>query len=988
MASLGLRRASTSSRLVKRALSTTPRSANLSQEQQKPPVRINDLLATISAESKSRNARLDKAGKIAYDHGEGQSMERRSYFASDVDAEPGLDWGSVGIAEEIPGLNVGRVVECRRSGQVSIGLILAAILVMDKPRLLLLRSTGEVWPISSNDVQFVMPSSLVPRSLAEECWSPEQLQSWSDSSEATVGLPSAAAAPPPEMMEARRKVSLLLRRVQRETEKMCQKLRGGVFKQGRVGGAEAAYEKWASEEAEERKCITAVEAAEYILNPQAGGTTGTPTTEVKPNTLPAYAAHVLLMSRPDMFISDQSDMWATGTYVVRSKPEQARIAQLQEWVQIAQKPGADGVESPVRTFVEKAKIVLDLARQTREETTGQHFKPLQHNLPEWSKTDLDIISCLLAYVAETRSTQLTPFLSLSLAITRLILSDPQIDRGTVTVMLQELGTILPWDSLETARIVEADRNAMTTTSVAGHVRGDDELLRGNELDELREDFSHHKVFVIDDATALELDDGIAVEKIAGSDDVWVHVHIADPTRYIPPGHELARQASVRGSSLYMAEGSMPLFPTDLIMKEVSLGANVERDDGRQGSMVFSARVSKAGNVEDSKVRMGWVKKPRVITYASVNKALGLPTSSYSRPFGGPSTSTEPPMPEITAEDAAELRLLYDTARNLRARRFATAGYEWSKPSASISLPHLPVGPNPHLFSRHHLLSTPQLFSGSLPIEYRVKTPVEGIDAGSLVAEYMVLGGRVAAWFCSERNLPMVYRASAAPSPVATSQTLEDLLAKRDPETGIIDAFATLGKGWYRPAGYISLQPEEHWIMGIVGESKGYVRATSPLRRFDDMLVHWQIKAALARQVGLSREHVRGFEKEDIVRLAQKSDEGVKRAKRAGMVSDMFWQTKVIGRNLRSGTWPLPEGWGKDETAVDVRDVLIGKVTSAPENAASLKGELTTVRLDQLGVSAKVLHPAGLTWDVGEEMKVKLDLAEEWPNPRIQGVRLV
>ncbi|WVQ73961.1 hypothetical protein IAR50_003542 [Cryptococcus sp. DSM 104548] len=985
MASLSLRGASHSSKIVKRAFSATACSVNLAHEQQKPPIKINDLLETISAESKPKNTRPGKAGSVAYEHGEGQSMERRSYFASNVNTEAGLDWGSIGITEEIPGLSIGRVVECRRSGQVSIGLILASITVLDKPRLLILRNTGEVWPISMNDIQFVMPASLVPKSLAESCWSSDQLESWSDSSEATIGLPSAAAPLPPEMMEARRQVSMLLRRVQRETEKMCQKLRGGVFKQGRVGGAEAVYEKWASDEAAERKCVTAVEAAEYILNPQAVGASSTTPVEVKPNTLPAYAAHVLLMSRPDMFISDQYDMWATGTYIVRSKPEYARILRLQEWVRSAQQPGADGANSPVQLFVEKAKLILDISRKTQRGTKGQPLGPLQHDLPEWSNTDLDIIHCLLAYVAETRSTQLTPFLSLSLAITRLILSDSQIDRGTVIVMLKGLGTILPWDSLETARIVDSNRSAMVTASVAGQVRGDDELLQGHELDELREDFSHHKVFVIDDASASELDDGIAVEKIAGSEDVWVHVHIADPTRYIPPGHDLARQAAVRGSSLYLAEGSMPLFPTDLIMKELSLGAEVERDGGRQGSMVFSARVSKVGDVEDSKVRMGWVKKPRVITYASVNKALGLPTSPSTRPFGGPSRSTEHPMPEITAEDAADLRVLYDTARNLRARRFATAGYEWSKPSASISLPSLPGRPNPHLFSRPHLLSTPQLFSGSLPIDYRVNFPTGGINASAVVAEYMVLGGRIAAWFCSERNLPMVYRGSEAPNPIGTSQTLENLLAKRDSETGFIDAFATLERGWYRPAGYISMQPEEHWIMGIVGESKGYVRATSPLRRFDDMLVHWQIKAALARQAGLSGQHARGFEREEIVRLAQKSDEGVHRAKRAGLVSDKFWQTKVIGRNFRSGSWPLPEGWEKDDTAVDVRDVLVGKVASAPENAAALKGELTMVMLDQLGVMAKVLHQPGKKWAMGEEIKVKLDLVEEWPNPRIQGV---
>ncbi|OCF30547.1 hypothetical protein I316_07815 [Kwoniella heveanensis BCC8398] len=949
---------------------------------------------------------------VEFSLAEGQSNDRRAYFANDVDEEVGADWSSAEVMEDTVGLETGRVVECRRSGHTSVGLILASLSVAGKHRLLLLRSSGEIWPISTHDVQFVMPSSLIPSSLVSKCWSPELLESWSQS-ESKAGLTEESVQPSSEMMDARRKVAMVLRKVSRETEKMCGRLMAGTPGRGNVGGVEGLWESLAvqaenSEGHEGRTSVTAVQAAEYILN---GGRSATDLAstkdkfiEIKPNTLPAYAAHVILMRRPDLFTADQGDMWASGTFVVRSRAERRMFENVQNGVDIPStgEGESSGDKEALNAFVKKAKKAIGLTESTRVATEGQPLAELRHELPEWTNSDKEFISTLLAPLVETRSTQTPPSLSLAITIARLITPYPEgvVDRGTIARMLQDMGIILPWDSLEMSKTAEIEQRGMIMSSIpTGRVNSADELLQGNELDDLREDYTSHKVYVIDDPTASELDDGIALERIHGSDDVWVHIHIADPTRFIAPSHPLALQASVRGSALYLPEGNKPLFPLEVIMKELSLGADVKTSEGAQGVLTFSAKLNTEGEVQDSKVKMGWIRKPRVVTYGGVDKAMGIASSSSVRPFGGPQDrAVSRPDSDVTPTDLEDLRVLFDFAKAHRARRYANAGFEWSLPSANVSILDRPsTGPSPNLFDNANTPSSPRLFSGTLRLDYRVSPPslVGALNAGSMVAEYMILAGRLAASFCHSNDIPVIYRGSSAPKPLtAEAGSLEDLMSARMEGTGIVDPYKMMSSGWYRPAGYVSLSPVQHWIMGFDQSTfgSGYIRATSPLRRFDDILVHWQIKAHLARQANLTSGGLnKGFTKEEVAALVKRSDEGTKRAKRAGLNAQKFWQAQLISRHLRSSpasnVLSSEEGWTIDESErVDVRGELVARIAGATESSPSTGGEVTNIIIESLGAQARMTHPAlqgGREFEAGQGVRVKLTDAAGWPNPHIR-----
>jgi hypothetical protein len=86
----------------------------------------------------------------------------------------------------------------------------------------------------------------------------------------------------------------------------------------------------------------------------------------------------------------------------------------------------------------------------------------------------------------------------------------------------------------------------------------------------RLDLTHLSALAIDEASTREIDDALSVERITNTEEtggegplharqrLWIH--IADPTRYIPLGSPLANEARRRASSLYLPTGAVPMFP--------------------------------------------------------------------------------------------------------------------------------------------------------------------------------------------------------------------------------------------------------------------------------------------------------------------------------------------------------------------------------------------------------------------------------------------
>jgi exoribonuclease-2 len=94
----------------------------------------------------------------------------------------------------------------------------------------------------------------------------------------------------------------------------------------------------------------------------------------------------------------------------------------------------------------------------------------------------------------------------------------------------------------------------------------------------------------------------------------------------------------------------------------------------------------------------------------------------------------------------------------------------------------------------------------------------------LVTEAMLMAGEAAARFCQARGIPIPYATQPAPDKVETPADMAAMYAYRRR---------------FKPTRMVG-EPEAHFGLGL----PLYTRATSPLRRYSDLLVHQQIRAHL------------------------------------------------------------------------------------------------------------------------------------------------
>ncbi|GMK53625.1 hypothetical protein CspeluHIS016_0102110 [Cutaneotrichosporon spelunceum] len=904
----------------------------------------------------------------------GASVERKEFFA--IPGEDGYDSGEISPGEVTPGLEPGRVVEIRRETGNYVGVILAPITVALKERLLLLRSTGEIWPVSVNDVQFVMPRSLVPEDLSANAWHPDLLQLWKSGDDIGVGdLDEGSIIGPRQarvMLTVRRKIATLLRRVLRETERMQGRLLGGSVDSGRGGGVDALWEALVPADSSVRGSTNAAAAAEFLLNRSDEAQEGEKRITVRPGTLPAYAAHRMLMDRPDLFLAADISMWEEQTFLVRSRADVELHNRVERWV---------ATRDPIfLNFVDKAQAV-----RASTKTGGA--------LPEWTEEERDILYTLTLALFERRGTQQPHNLTLACSIAKWFSSstDAKIYLEFMGPLLNDLGVLPIYDSSMPSKLVEsASRSASMSGFVMPTEFGEtvtEPVAADAALDSLRQDFSH-RVYVIDDPSALELDDGIALEP-AGGDQYWVHMYVADPTRFIELEGTLSQAASVMGTSHYLNEGTVPMLPPSLAGGKLSLGAAAG-----QPTLVFSAKVDTQGAVHDWKVGMGFTKNTVVTTYDAVNTVLGIASVKQTRPFGKLRDDllvrpTLRALDTLAVEHKSELETLMQLSLALRAARYKDAGFEWTGPIPSVGVHNMgPVPRNLHDRASFPAAPHPSSPLSQLQFSYDVVERPLTTSATTMVTEFMVLANQVAAWFCSEHNLPAAFRGSG---PVTNTQatpahlTVERLLAARVPGTGFVGMDQAKIGALLFPTTQLSPTPIPHWLMGLAGGA-GYVWATSPLRRYDDMLAHWQIKGALAAAAGLRAGSGGGvLSTEAIWPLVMRTHYGQQRGRTAQRTDNRYFASLLFEQRA-SG--PLPEGYEVDPAeAVDLHAPMDATVTSAPYYGLAGAGPyFVNISVGRLGLVSSVgfrtLAEAERAARIGDTIRVVFDKTEIWPLPLI------
>ena len=134
---------------------------------------------------------------------------------------------------------------------------------------------------------------------------------------------------------------------------------------------------------------------------------------------------------------------------------------------------------------------------------------------------------------------------------------------------------------------------------------------------------------------------------------------------------------------------------------------------------------------------------------------------------------------------------------------------------------------------------------TIKVNENEEVTIELIDSSpsrQLVAEMMILAGQIGGRYGTENNLPLPYRGQ--PQPELPSE--EELLQLPAGPTRFCALRSCM------PRSEMSMSPIRHASLGL----ESYVQVTSPIRRYTDLLAHFQIKAHLrGEELPFSREEL-------------------------------------------------------------------------------------------------------------------------------------
>lgn len=610
----------------------------------------------------------------------------------------------------------------------------------------------------------------------------------------------------------------------------------------------------------------------------------------KPDTITLLATHKYLMSSPVHFLA-HNDYQNTHSFDVRPQSEVEIMETLQSWIRLP--------EGPVDSFALKAQDVIKQTQGIREASRAE--PPSQISARHtWSEDDKCILNFLLQSLRPHRTTQADPYSIGQSAILKCINPrGPPVNDYEVHKVLMDLGVLSSWQDLvvlrpdlnldpeeegTSLRVKDQDalvaRGFLTPAARSHGPLGPEDFYPTDPLESVRHDFGDLPVFVIDDASAEELDDGVSLERIPSEPgNTWLHVHIADPGSVLPPTHTLAKEALKMSESKYFLQRSWPLFPRSLMHAPghgLSLGSKPDLPDR---VLTFSIKLDAAGEIIDYRVRAGLIHNVRKYSYDAVDRGLGVPPTACTYPFGG--KPQELPLTSIPDAHLKDLRELYGITHRCVKRRLADGIFNHSEFKATIT-GHFPA-------TRPTL--TPTHFRGFPELGYAVtSTHDEDVGARSLVAESMKLACRISSRFCLEHDVPVLRRGSG-PFQTATDSDYQKILDHRTPN-GYVLYEKSLPYITLSPSAGYSLEPKAHFGVGVA-EGEGYVRTTSPLRRYSDLLSHWQIHHALLGSAAPTKSPP--FSREWLQDYATKLKGQEQLWKGAQRIHDRFWTLAYINR---------------------------------------------------------------------------------------------
>ncbi|HEU4704496.1 MAG TPA: RNB domain-containing ribonuclease [Sphingomicrobium sp.] len=154
---------------------------------------------------------------------------------------------------------------------------------------------------------------------------------------------------------------------------------------------------------------------------------------------------------------------------------------------------------------------------------------------------------------------------------------------------------------------------------------------------------------LDPASSRDLDQAFAIE--AAGSDILLRYAIADVGWFVPDGGAMDTEAWARGTSQYLPDGKVPLYPTAL-----SDGAASLLPDGDRPAVVFAVLVDPSGQARLDGVERALIRSRAKLAYETATEAeLPAPFGELARRVeaaelarGG--ARIEPPEQEVVEED--------------------------------------------------------------------------------------------------------------------------------------------------------------------------------------------------------------------------------------------------------------------------------------------------------------------------------------------------
>lgn len=602
----------------------------------------------------------------------------------------------------------------------------------------------------------------------------------------------------------------------------------------------------------------------------------------------------------------------------------------------------------IQAFVKKASELILKSRQTRDFTIygnigpykGKRINESKHiQIENFTGTNLEIVRFLEIWTGLNSlgttigSTYDSAGSTILRALGQYNNPDFRLNKQTGWTCLKEIGAITPWQTV--AQYGIRAPNTSRRISLSPELASSKTDYTIDKMKDYRIDFKDINTYCIDDADALELDDGLSLQATASPDEFWVHIHVADPTSILNPHGKESKYAQSRGNTVFLPGYKVPMLDHDSVMKFMSLA------EGRL-SLTFSAKLNFKGELLDSKISPHTLGKVICVTpktFAEVNNYTTVQRSPVIYNVGPRLIAQSPSRilaekDQLSDKEKNELQILnkLGEARTLLLQKKGAAFSLVEHDSLKVYF----------LNSQHQIMPSNCLIPNidptievHLPRSYQdsiVGHPVAKKSYGNAMPAFMQLAGQIAAEWCRKRSIPIPYR-------IALSQVSSQKLAEFHslnilpfiekgesmPSTLISEYLALIG-----PV-HLSVEPASHPALAM----EAYAKVTSPLRRFLDMVVHWQINAAIRQEarsnqtlIGDNKQHYLPFSKSSLNSILPHMTRLERWAKYYEGCSVQEWKCQFLLRSWRYSECKLPSPlvFLAKRTILGSRNSVFGELT--------------------------------------------------------------